>query len=251
MKIQMPKQGVSYLELRRQNPPKRTERKALNIKPRDSNGDPLNDTEDQALPALKVIPPAPEADREDSASPDQFSQPEDTSTAQSQDSKEATAAPDTIETQTETEESAPKNAATTSKINSASDGQATKKKAPAKSRAAPDRVPMRGDIPVPARGAFPLFDATVEHYGEQAAIKVLLDAALKAVGSRLIDDGTTSYPNTGKRIRVHKTIPASDYEDYRKAVDPVGILAPFKIGSLYCHRLLVRFHNTSKNRNTA
>ena len=87
-----------------------------------------------------------------------------------------------------------------------------------------------------------MFDKVAEHYGEPEALKMLLDAALKSPPTKLANGDLAKYPVGGKKVRAYRMVPMAHYEEYRQAVDPLGIMPAFKVGSLYLQRVLAHYH---------
>ena len=238
MAIKKPLPGTSYADLRKKNPPKRTERKALNITERDIAGDRQVDADDQARPSLQIVPsPGSETSEPTKVSSDPAPEAADETPAQVSEEDSSDAKP--VERQNvvgDEKTQAPI-------VDPSLDCQDTPRKPDSKTTAGKDQIGVRGSIPVPSKGAFDLFDRASQHYGELAALKALLDEALKTPGKKSSKNDPIEYPNTGKKLRAYRTVPAADYEEYRKAVDPLGIMPSFKVGSLFLQGILRRYYS--------
>ncbi len=237
MAIIKPEPGKSYAALRAKHPPKRTEKLALNIKPR-TEGTPRDDpaakpekpTADN--PSDKMVDEAITADRQEKVAP---SRPEPASSSDREEQEPASRGA----TQTdgaETDQS-PQSGNRDRAEPDTTEADPTVVASGARDEAAQtEKIGIRGNIPEPAPGVFSFYDKARQFYSQREAMKGLFG---RIDTEKLRETGKVAdYPTSKQKVLFTAKLPLAQYEKHRAAVDPLGIMAPFTVDSQVLQRIL-------------
>ncbi|EFO28782.1 piccolo isoform 3 [Roseibium sp. TrichSKD4] len=114
------------------------------------------------------------------------------------------------------------------------------------------RMTISVSVPIPQKGVSPFFDALVEDYSEQEALRYILNEALPAYEALLLGGKfkklPKDYPATTTIVSTRRTFSGEAFEAARKAFDRFGVLSQFKISKMIAQAALASyFKNENAN----
>lgn len=247
MAIRKPEPGKSYSALRAKHPPKRTERRILNIEERPDEAPEVQDTAKSVGSAIETS--ADKAVDEPAVQKGQGGTPPvEPGDIPSSDPKPENA--DGLEVKPV--EQATHDVRPDVEIDTPPSLDTKPDRAPEQDRDQPSdasndaKIGFRGTVLEPSEGVSPFFDKARPSYGGREIIKALFE---RIETEDLRDDGPVpDYPSTGKKIQVTARVSSVDFEFHRNVIDPLGLIADFTAKSLVLRRILALHFERQRSR---